>query len=106
MKELQHQKPIKFFHPSSLISTNKEKVLMNVAEYHSNEDIRIKQIAKPSISENEILVSMKACGICGTDLRIFRHGDSRAKYPIVIGHEIAGVVEDVGKNVTKFPKSV
>ena len=101
MKELQHQKPIKFFHPSSLISTNKEKVLMNVAEYHSNEDIRIKQIAKPSISENEILVSMKACGICGTDVMEWYR---KKNIPRILGHEMSGEVVEIGCNVNTIQK--
>ena len=102
MKELQQQKPIKYFHPISLISTNKEKVLMNVAEYHSNEDIRIKQIAKPSISENEILVSMKACGICGTDVMEWYRKKSA---PRILGHEMSGQVVEIGSNVNTVKKN-
>jgi len=96
MKELQHQKPINIFHPVSLIAINKEKVLMNVAEYHSNEDIRIKQIEKPSIAENEILVSMKACGICGTDVMEWYR---KKNVPRVLGHEMSGEVVEIGSNI-------
>ena len=64
--------------------------------------IQVEDIPLPDMNEEQILVKVYACGICGTDLRIFRHGDNRAKYPIVIGHEIAGVIEDVGTNVSDF----
>ena len=42
--------------------------LIRVAEYHSNTDIRIRKIDRPVIKEDEILVKMQACGICGTDV--------------------------------------
>jgi L-iditol 2-dehydrogenase len=40
-----------------------------------------------------------ACGICGTDKRIYRVGDYRASYPVIVGHEIAGVVDAVAPGV-------
>lgn len=54
---------------------------------------------KPVPGDNSLLIKVKSCAICGSDVRIFRKGDSRAKYPIVIGHEIAGIVEAVGRNL-------
>lgn len=53
----------------------------------------------PAPGDDSVLVKVKSCAICGSDVRIFRSGDSRARYPIVIGHEIAGIIEAVGKNV-------
>jgi L-iditol 2-dehydrogenase len=53
----------------------------------------------PDPGDDSLLIKVEACAICGSDLRIFRKGDSRARYPIVIGHEIAGAVVKVGKNV-------
>ncbi|MCX6992859.1 MAG: alcohol dehydrogenase catalytic domain-containing protein, partial [Kiritimatiellaeota bacterium] len=53
----------------------------------------------PEPSHDSLLVKVEACAICGSDVRIFRKGDARAKYPRVIGHEIAGVAVKVGKNV-------
>lgn len=42
--------------------------------------------------EGELVVGVAACGICGTDLRIYRHGSTRLRYPRVLGHEIVGTV--------------
>ena len=44
----------------------------------------------PVPGTDSLLIKVEGCAICGSDVRIFRKGDSRASYPIVIGHEIAG----------------
>ena len=48
------------------------------------------------------MVKVKACAVCGSDIRIFHHGNSRVKPPQILGHEISGEVCKAGKNVTKF----
>lgn len=58
--------------------------------------LEIREIQKPQIHSDEILIRVKACAICGTDLRIYRHGHSKIVLPAVIGHEIVGRVEEVG----------
>jgi len=72
---------------------------MNVAMYYNNNDIRIEQQQIPAISENEILVKIMASGICGSDVMEWYR---IKKAPLVLGHEIAGIVEKTGKNVTAF----
>lgn len=64
---------------------------------------RLKNIPKPQPQAHEVLIRVKACGICGTDLHIL-HGEYVASYPIVPGHEIAGIVEEVGDKVEYFSK--
>src|SRR3989338_5069065 len=61
--------------------------LMKVAVYYNNRDIRISDIPQPQISENEILVKVKASGICGTDVMEWYRVK---KAPRVLGHEISG----------------
>src|SRR4030066_1036024 len=72
---------------------------MKVAVYYGNDDIRLEDRPMPSISENEMLVKMKACGICGTDVMEWYR---IKKAPRVLGHEMAGEITAVGKNVTSL----
>lgn len=74
---------------------------MKVAVYYRNDDIRIEERPVPTISDNEILVKMKACGICGTDVMEWYRVQ---KAPRVLGHEMTGEIFDTGKNVEAFQK--
>ena len=68
---------------------------MKVAVYYNNNDIRIEERPIPKISDGEILVKMKASGICGTDVMEWYR---IKKAPRVLGHEIAGeIVESKSK---------
>lgn len=53
----------------------------------------------PEISEDEVLIKIKAVGVCGTDLHIY-NGRVETGTDVVIGHELSGVVKQVGKKVT------
>ncbi|MEM3731245.1 MAG: zinc-dependent dehydrogenase [Candidatus Bathyarchaeia archaeon] len=72
---------------------------MKVAMYYGRGDIRIEEKAKPKIDQNEVLVEMKACGICGSDLMDW-YLERRA--PLVLGHEPAGIIVEKGKRVKNF----
>jgi len=61
--------------------------------------IILKEVEDPKIQDNSILIRVEACAICGSDLRIVQGKDSRARFPIIIGHEMAGIVEQVGSEV-------
>ena len=67
--------------------------------YYSPEDIRIENMPKPKIGADEILVEMKACGICGSDLMEWY---LKNRTPIVLGHEPTGVVAKAGDRVKGF----
>lgn len=72
---------------------------MRVGMYYNNNDVRVEEMPKPEIGPDEILVKAAACGICGSDvLEWYRI----KKAPIVLGHEMAGEIVEVGKNVTKY----
>ncbi len=62
----------------------------------------VKPVPTPVPDDDSILVKVRACAVCGSDLRIYRSGNSRVKMPQILGHEMAGEVVQVGKNVTKF----
>lgn len=72
---------------------------MKAAVIHAMGDMRLEDRDIPDVPEGSIRVRVKACAICGTDIRIYRKGDYRAQYPVVPGHEIAGVVDAVAPGV-------
>jgi len=74
---------------------------MKVAMYYSNNDVIIEKQKIPEITDSEILVKVVASGICGSDVMEWYR---IKKAPLVLGHEISGVVEKAGKNVSKFKK--
>jgi len=59
-------------------------------------------VQKPQVVPGSVLVRVKACAICGSDLRIVNHGNPRVLPPTILGHESSGVVEKVGEGVSKF----
>ncbi len=66
-------------------------------------EFEIKDVATPRPGEDEVLMRVKACTICGTDMRVLDGRKTKGvRYPSVIGHEIAGVVEAVGGSVAGF----
>jgi len=58
----------------------------------------------PAVGDNDVLIRVKACGICGSDVQGFTGKTGRRIPPLIMGHEAAGIVEDVGKNVGDFKK--
>ena len=75
---------------------------MKAVRVYAPEDMRIVDIEKPQIDkEKNVLIKMKAAGICGSDRGILHGTNAAATYPRIIGHEIVGVVEEIGEGVTK-----
>jgi L-iditol 2-dehydrogenase len=74
---------------------------MKVAMYYNNNDVRIEKQIIPEINDDEILVKIMASGICGSDVMEWYR---IKKAPLVLGHEIAGIVEKTGKNIKDFQK--
>jgi L-iditol 2-dehydrogenase len=57
-------------------------------------------VPKPELRPEEVLVAVKACGICGSDVHGMDGSTGRRRPPIIMGHEAAGIVADTGKGVT------
>jgi len=72
---------------------------MRVAMYYSNTDIRIEDIRLPETGTGEILIKTIASGVCGSDTMEWYRV---SKAPLVLGHEVAGEIINVGENVSKF----
>ena len=67
-----------------------------------NTPLQLKEIQKPSPGDQQILIKVRACGICRTDLHILDGDLEHPKLPLVMGHQIVGKVESTGKEVTNF----
>ncbi|GMU94207.1 MAG: alcohol dehydrogenase [Candidatus Hydrogenedentota bacterium] len=75
---------------------------MKAAVLESLENLVVKDVPAPEVGDDEVLVKVAACAVCGSDIRMFHHGNPRLTPPAIMGHEAAGVVERVGRHVTKF----
>jgi len=56
----------------------------------------------PAVGDDDVLVRVKACGICGSDVQGYTGKTGRRIPPLIMGHEASGIVEKVGKNVKDF----
>jgi L-iditol 2-dehydrogenase len=72
---------------------------MRVAMYYNNRDIRIEELPRPEIGIEEVLIRIEASGICGSDVMEWYRIH---KAPLVLGHEIAGEIVEVGSRVEKY----
>jgi len=74
---------------------------MRVAMYYSNRDIRIEEVPRPKIGPGELLIRVEASGICGSDVMEWYRIN---RTPLVLGHEIAGTIEEAGEGVKIYMK--
>jgi len=75
---------------------------MKAAVLHQPEHLTVEEIPVPEIAEDEVLIELKACGVCGTDVLAYHGGHPRITYPRILGHEFSGVVRCVGKKVNRI----
>ena len=69
---------------------------MKAAILTKTRKIEIKNIEKPEIKDNEVLIKVKLTGICGSDLHAYRGHHPFRKPPVILGHEVSGTVEEIG----------
>ncbi len=77
---------------------------MKAAVLEGIDKLAIKDVPTPTPGPGELVMRVKACAVCGSDLRIYHHGNARVKLPQIIGHEVSGEVHEVGEGVAKFVK--
>jgi len=75
---------------------------MKAAVLEDLEKMVVKEVTTPQIGQGEILVRVRSCAVCGSDIRIYHRGNPRVKPPQIIGHEIAGEIVEVRSGVKKF----
>uniref|UniRef100_UPI00359C4D77 alcohol dehydrogenase catalytic domain-containing protein n=1 Tax=Faecalicatena contorta TaxID=39482 RepID=UPI00359C4D77 len=74
---------------------------MKAAFYLGNEQMAVREAPRPETDADSVLVRVRSCAVCGSDIRIFHSGNNRVTPPQILGHEIAGDVVEAGANVTR-----
>jgi len=74
---------------------------MKAAVFTGRRKVQVRDVPVPRVREDEVLIKVKAVGICGTDIHIFK-GEYFTEFPVIPGHEFSGVVEKAGKQVRYF----
>ncbi|WP_445449517.1 alcohol dehydrogenase catalytic domain-containing protein, partial [Enterococcus faecalis] len=77
---------------------------MKAIQLLGKENIRLNEVEKPTITEKEVLIKVKAASICGTDVRMYKNGYPTAseETPLTLGHEISGDIVEVGAAVNFY----
>ena len=73
---------------------------MQAAVFHGPDDLRVEEVQRPAAGPGEVLLAVERCGICGTDSHIVRGHFPAPNLPLIIGHEFAGTVVEIGSGVT------
>ena len=75
---------------------------MKSAVFYGKHDMRVEESPMPKVGKEDVLIQVKACGICGTDVHIYEgdKGAAEVTPPTILGHEFSGVVAEVGSAVT------
>jgi L-iditol 2-dehydrogenase len=74
---------------------------MQALVFHGPGSLRLDEVDKPQAGPGELIIEVKAAGICASDLRVFK-GERSAKEGVILGHEVAGSIEEVGLGVHGF----
>jgi 2-desacetyl-2-hydroxyethyl bacteriochlorophyllide A dehydrogenase len=74
---------------------------MKAVLFPAPESISIERVPDPPCAPDEVVVQVSRCGICGTDVHIYRN-EYMSNFPVIPGHEFGGVIVEVGKAVTDF----
>ncbi len=74
---------------------------MLAALLEAQDKLVVRDVPIPEIDDDAALMRVQATSICGSDIRIYRHGNPRVVPPAILGHEASGIITKVGKNVTR-----
>jgi L-iditol 2-dehydrogenase len=74
---------------------------MKAAVFYGIRDVRIEEVPRPAAGPGEVVLRVQRCSVCGTDKRIYTHGQKNVVPPAITGHEIVGTVYEIGAGVDK-----
>ncbi|KAI0727423.1 NADP+-dependent D-mannitol dehydrogenase [Fomitopsis betulina] len=77
--------------------------MMKAIQYASPRNFKITDVTIPEPGDDEVLLKVTCCGLCGTDGHV-HEGEFISSFPLIPGHEVVGVITKVGKDVTDFVK--
>jgi L-iditol 2-dehydrogenase len=72
---------------------------VRAARFYAPGDIRLEDVLEPSAGRGDVVIRVRNCSTCGTDVKISRHGHHHIDPPRTMGHEIAGEIVEVGRDV-------
>jgi len=75
---------------------------MRAALFTGLDKMELADVPTPRPGPGEMVIRVRSCAVCGSDVRIFHHGNPRVHPPQIIGHEVAGEVVDLGPGVDRF----
>jgi L-iditol 2-dehydrogenase len=75
--------------------------MVKAAVISEPEKLEVKNFDLPKVAEDAMLVRIKACGVCGTDVHVFHGHRKTVPFPLIPGHELSGVVEELGPDANK-----
>ncbi len=75
---------------------------MKAAVYEGPGRLEIREVPRPDCPEEGLLLKVRACAICGTDVKIYRHGHRHIRPPRITGHELCGEIVEVGSRVEGY----
>jgi threonine dehydrogenase-like Zn-dependent dehydrogenase len=76
---------------------------MRVARLYAAHDLRLEEMPRPTPAAGQVLIEVRACSICGSDVHAYQGHHPRLTLPRVLGHEFAGVIAATGPGVTGLP---
>jgi L-iditol 2-dehydrogenase len=75
---------------------------MRAIVYEGVGKISLKEVKKPAVHSDTVIVKVHSCAICGTDVKAYNIGIASIKPPVILGHELVGTVEETGGSVRGF----
>lgn len=75
---------------------------MKAALMYGANDIRVEEVDKPSCPEDGLILKIMSVGLCGSDIRNLTSDSRKGNYPFIYGHEIVGIVDEIGPKQSKY----